>query len=80
MPQGKRLLSKSRENLHKTKIQLSQKQLFFFFFKEGFPGDSVLRIHLPMQETQTQVQSLIREDPTRHRATKPVGTILEPEL
>ena len=28
------------------------------------------RIHLPMQEAQ--VQSLIWEDPTRHKATKPV--------
>ena len=79
MPQGKRLLSETRENLHKTDPAQS-KTTFFFFFKEGFPGDSVLRIHLPMQETQTQVQSLIREDPTRHRATKPVGTIIEPEL
>ena len=30
----------------------------------GFPGGAVVRIHLPMQETQeTQVQSLGGEDP-----------------
>ena len=28
------------------------------------------RIHLPMQEAQ--VQSLVQEDPTCHRATKPM--------
>ena len=30
-----------------------------------------LRIHLPMQGTW--VRALVREDPTRHRATKPAG-------
>ena len=29
-----------------------------------------LRIHLPMQGTR--VQALVREDPTHHRATKPM--------
>ena len=29
-----------------------------------------LRVHLPMQETQ--VRALVQEDPTCHRATKPV--------
>ena len=29
-----------------------------------------LRIHRPMQGTQ--VQALVQEDPTRHRATKPM--------
>ena len=36
----------------------------------GFPGDSVVKSSLPMQETR--VQSLIEEDLTCCRATKPV--------
>ena len=34
-----------------------------------------LRIHLPVQGTQ--VQSLVREDPTCHRAAKPCATITD---
>ena len=37
-----------------------------------------LRIRLPMQGTQ--VQALVREDPTCHGATKPVATTTEPAL
>ena len=37
-----------------------------------------LRIHLPGQGTW--VQALVREDPTCHRATKPVATTTEPAL
>ena len=37
-------------------------------FCQGFPGGSVVRIHLPVQETG--VRSLIWEDPTCHGATK----------
>ena len=36
-----------------------------------FPGGQWLRIHLPMQGTP--VQSLVREDPTCPRATKPMS-------
>ena len=36
----------------------------------SFPGGSVVKNHLPMQETQ--VQSLAWEDPTCHGATKPM--------
>ena len=36
------------------------------------------RIHLPMQETQ--VPSLIQEDPTCLGGTKPFATIIEPVL
>ena len=46
---------------------------FFFFFKKSKSGASLvaqwLRIRLPMQGTR--VQSLVREDPTCHGATKP---------
>ena len=38
--------------------------------REGFPGGTVVKVCLPMQETW--VRSLIREDPTCCRATKPV--------
>ena len=37
---------------------------------EGFPGGSVAK-NVPAN-AETQVQSLIREDPTCHEATKPV--------
>ena len=37
---------------------------------EGFPGGTVVKSRLPMQETW--VRSLIRKDPTYCRATKPV--------
>ena len=37
-----------------------------------------IRIHLPMQGTQ--VQSLVREDSTFHRATKPEGHTTELKL
>jgi len=36
----------------------------------GFPGGSVVKSPPAMQETW--VQSLLQEDPTYHRATKPV--------
>ena len=36
----------------------------------GFPGGSVVKNHLLMQETQ--VQSLVREDPTYRGETKPM--------
>ena len=36
----------------------------------GFPGGSVVKNCLPVQETWTQ--TLIREDPTSRGATKPV--------
>ena len=40
-------------------------------WKEGFPGGSgVKNIHLPVQETQ--VRSLVWEDPTHRGAIKPV--------
>ena len=37
---------------------------------QDFSGGPGLRIHLPMQGTQ--VRALVREDPTCHRASKPV--------
>ena len=37
---------------------------------QDFPGVQWLRIHLPMQETQ--VRSLVREDPACHVAAEPV--------
>ena len=44
------------------------------FFRNGLPGTSLvaqwLRIHLPTQGTR--VQFLVQEDPTCHRATKPM--------
>ena len=50
------------------------KCLIDFFQKATYGGTSLvaqwLRICLPMQETQ--VQALVREDPTCHGATKPV--------
>ena len=38
--------------------------------EKGFPGGSVVKNPLSMREMW--VQSLIQEDPTCHRATKPV--------
>ena len=38
---------------------------------EGFPGGSEVKNLLPTQETW--VRSLVREAPTRHRATRPAG-------
>ena len=41
--------------------QINKKGLLYSL---GFPGDSVVRIHLPMHETQKAwVQSLSHEDP-----------------
>ena len=45
---------------------------------QGFPGGSVVRIRFPVQGTQ--VRSLAQEDPTCHRATRPVTTTIEPVL
>ena len=65
--------------------KLSTKTDYFQGFKKLVSGTSLvaqwLRIHLPMQGTW--VRALIREDPTCHRATKPVrhnysACVLEP--
>ena len=45
---------------------------------EGFPGGSVVKN--PPADAGPPVQSLVWEDPTCHRATKPVCTTTEPVL
>ena len=52
-----------QSKLQEGKVPVKRKQ-------QGFPGGSVVKNRLPMQETQ--VQSLVQEDPTCPRVTKPV--------
>ena len=51
-------------SLHKTIGRIKLKIPY-----RGFPGDSLIRIHLPMQEMC--LRSLMQEDPMCCRATKP---------
>ena len=70
---GKCCCRASQDHHHsQTKLELVRKTVLQF--KKYVPGTFLvvqwLRIHLPRQGTQ--VQSLVQEDPTRCKATKPV--------